>query len=322
MAVITLVRPPLLVPTWSDSGPLTPPIGPAYLAASLRQAGQLARIVDGLGENPFQVTPLFDDRVMAIGLRSEEIVERIEPDTDLIGVSCMFSQDWPEIRRLIQMVRQRFPEHPDRRRRRAHHRAPGFTLDSTPEVDVCVDRRRRRNDRRAGRRDGARRRSTAIPGLVLAQRRRHAIHRVAHPHSQPRRHSVARLGSRAARQLSRQRARLRRRSRPQHADDRDARLPVPVHVLLESRDVDDAVVRARIRKGARRDPGVPGAVRRDELRLLRPDRDREAKLDHRVHADDSRPEDGVHLAAPERHAVGGDRRRSQPAALRSRAAGT
>jgi len=93
MAIVTLLRPPLLVPKWSDSGPLTPPIGPAYLAASLRQQGHTPRIVDGLGENTFQVTALFNDTVLAIGLRSEEIVERIEPDTDVIGVSCMFSQD-------------------------------------------------------------------------------------------------------------------------------------------------------------------------------------------------------------------------------------
>jgi anaerobic magnesium-protoporphyrin IX monomethyl ester cyclase len=138
MATVTLLRPPLLVPTWSDSGPLTPPIGPAYLAASLRQAGHTARIVDGLGENPFQVTRLFDDKVMAIGLRSEEIVERIEPDTDLIGVSCMFSQDWPEIRRLIQMVRRRFPSIPIVAGGEHITATPGFTLDSTPEVDVCV----------------------------------------------------------------------------------------------------------------------------------------------------------------------------------------
>jgi len=45
MAKVTIVRPPLLVPMWSDSGPLTPPIGPAYLAASLRHAGHTARIV-------------------------------------------------------------------------------------------------------------------------------------------------------------------------------------------------------------------------------------------------------------------------------------
>src|SRR5918995_7089466 len=138
MAIVTLLRPPLLVPTWSDSGPLTPPIGPAYLAASLRQAGHDPRIVDGLGGNPFQVTPLFDDKVMAIGLRSEEIVERIEGKPDLIGVSCMFSQDWPEVRRLIQMVRRRFPSVPIVAGGEHITATPEFTLKSTPEVDVCV----------------------------------------------------------------------------------------------------------------------------------------------------------------------------------------
>jgi len=138
VATITILRPPLLVPTWSDSGPLTPPIGPAYLAASLRHAGHNARIVDGLGENPFQVTPLFNNKVLAMGLRSEEIVERIEPGNDLIGISCMFSQDWPEIRRLIKLVRHRFPD--VRIVAGGEHitATAGFTLDSTPEVDVCV----------------------------------------------------------------------------------------------------------------------------------------------------------------------------------------
>ncbi len=138
MANVTLLRPPLLVPKWSDSGPLTPPIGPAYLAASLQQAGHRPRIVDGLGENPFQVTSLFNNTVTAIGLRSEEIVERIEPDTDVIGVSCMFSQDWPEIRRLIQLVRRRFPSIPIMAGGEHITATAGFTLDSTPEVDVCV----------------------------------------------------------------------------------------------------------------------------------------------------------------------------------------
>ncbi|MGE4056045.1 MAG: radical SAM protein [Vicinamibacterales bacterium] len=138
MATVTILRPPLLVPTWSDSGPLTPPVGPAYLAASLRQAGHQARIVDGLGENPFQVTSLFDGTVMAIGLRSEEIVERIAPDTGLIGVSCMFSQDWPEIRRLIRMTRERFPGVPIVAGGEHIAATPQWTLLNTPEVDVCV----------------------------------------------------------------------------------------------------------------------------------------------------------------------------------------
>jgi anaerobic magnesium-protoporphyrin IX monomethyl ester cyclase len=138
MAIVTILRPPLLVPTWSDSGPLTPPIGPAYLAASLIQAGHEARIVDGVGENPYQITSLFNDTVMAIGLRSEEIVDRIQPDTQLIGVSCMFSQDWPEIRRLVGLVRQRFPGVPIIMGGEHITAVPEFTLTSTPEVDACV----------------------------------------------------------------------------------------------------------------------------------------------------------------------------------------
>ncbi len=138
MARVTILRPPLLVPTWSDSGPLTPPVGPAYLAASLREAGHTPRIVDGLGENPFQVTSLFDGTVMAIGLRSEEIVERIPADTDLIGVSCMFSQDWPEIRRMIHLARERFPNVPIMAGGEHITATPQWTLMNTPEVDVCV----------------------------------------------------------------------------------------------------------------------------------------------------------------------------------------
>lgn len=138
MAVVTLLRPPLLVPTWSDSGPITPPIGPAYLAASLRAAGHGVRIVDGLGENPSQVTPLFHGTVLAIGLRSEEIVERIQPDTTVFGVSCMFSQDWPEIRRLIGMVRERFPSVPIIAGGEHITATPDFTLQTTPEIDACV----------------------------------------------------------------------------------------------------------------------------------------------------------------------------------------
>jgi radical SAM superfamily enzyme YgiQ (UPF0313 family) len=138
VARITLLRPPLLVPNWSDAGPLTPPIGPAYLAASLRHAGHDVALVDGIGESPQQVTRLFNDTVMAMGLRSEEIVERIDPRTTLIGVACMFSQDWPEIRRLIRMARQRLPGVPIVAGGEHITATADFTLSSTPEVDVCV----------------------------------------------------------------------------------------------------------------------------------------------------------------------------------------
>ena len=140
MAKVTLVRPTLLVPTWSDSGPLTPPIGPAYLASSLREVGHEVRIVDGVGENPFQVTSLFDGRVAGIGLTSEEIADRVAQtsDVDLVGVSCMFSQDWPEVRRLIRMIRRRLPDVPIVTGGEHITAVPEFTLATVPEVDYCV----------------------------------------------------------------------------------------------------------------------------------------------------------------------------------------
>lgn len=138
MARITLIRPPLLVSAWSDSGPLTPPLACAYLASSLRQAGHDVRILDAVGEAPFQVTPLFGGRVLATGLTSEQIAGRLEEGSDLVGVSCMFSQDWPEVRRLLRLVRQHLPGVPIVVGGEHASATADFLLRTTPEVDFCV----------------------------------------------------------------------------------------------------------------------------------------------------------------------------------------
>ncbi|MBF8267061.1 MAG: Radical domain protein [Dehalococcoidia bacterium] len=138
MGKVTLIRPMSLIPTWSDSGPITPPLGVAYLAASLREAGHGVKVIDAVGESPFQISSLFNGIMTAIGLTREQIVERIDPTTEVVGVSCMFSQDWPEVRQLINLVRDRFPkvkivvggEHITAVRE--------FTLQSCPAVDCCV----------------------------------------------------------------------------------------------------------------------------------------------------------------------------------------
>ena len=53
MSHVTLVRPPLLVSRNTLQGPLTPPVGPAYLAGSILEAGQDVTIVDAVGEAAF-----------------------------------------------------------------------------------------------------------------------------------------------------------------------------------------------------------------------------------------------------------------------------
>ncbi|RJR49566.1 MAG: radical SAM protein [Desulfobacteraceae bacterium] len=138
MAHMTLVRPPALISRNTLQGPLTPPIGPAYLAGSLRKAGHAVAIVDAVGEAPSKISDLFNGTMLATGLGIEEMVERVPRHTDVIGISCMFSHEWPYIRLLIESLRHAFPsvlivaggEHITA--------LPEFTLEQCPAVDLCV----------------------------------------------------------------------------------------------------------------------------------------------------------------------------------------
>jgi len=42
--------------------------------------------------------------ILINGLSIAEIVDRIRPDTDMIGISCLFSHEWPVVRRLIVAI--------------------------------------------------------------------------------------------------------------------------------------------------------------------------------------------------------------------------
>jgi radical SAM superfamily enzyme YgiQ (UPF0313 family) len=109
---LTLIRPSELVPP-SGNGVTTPPVGTAYLAGHMRSQGHEVRFIDGVGEKIEQYTLLENEThgMRLHGLTVTEIAERIEPSfAGVIGISCMFSQDWPVVRELIRLVRQRFPE--------------------------------------------------------------------------------------------------------------------------------------------------------------------------------------------------------------------
>src|SRR5438132_3161873 len=80
----------------------------AYIAASLRQAGHTVLVVDGLGEGIGRQSH-FRERYYSHGLTTDEIVERIDADTELIGIGIMFSHLWPIAKVLIGSLRARFP---------------------------------------------------------------------------------------------------------------------------------------------------------------------------------------------------------------------
>lgn len=108
---VTLVEPQKYVSATNHASTVAmPPLGSAYVAASLERAGHRVTIVDAFGMGLEHYTPF--GPVYLRGVTNAEAVGAIPADTDVIGVSCMFSCQWPATRLLIAEIRRRFPNVP------------------------------------------------------------------------------------------------------------------------------------------------------------------------------------------------------------------
>ncbi len=85
-----------------------PPIGLAYIASAIREAGHQITVVDSPGSAPRKYTPFREVRLR--GLSNTEIIERIPKDCQVIGLSCMFTSNWVYVRELIREIRNHFPD--------------------------------------------------------------------------------------------------------------------------------------------------------------------------------------------------------------------
>lgn len=100
-------------PTYMNPGALSAlgpaaPIGLAYLAASLRRAGHSVGVIDAIAEAPNQRTPA--GRLERLGLSDDEIIARIDAETGAVGVTSMFSFQWPLLREMIRSIRRARPD--------------------------------------------------------------------------------------------------------------------------------------------------------------------------------------------------------------------
>lgn len=134
---VVLVRPAIVSSTGAMSDPVAVPIGLAYLAAMLRQASVPVRVVDATIRDDTKNVRV-QDGLVRHGMTQQETVDAVPDGTTIIGISCMFSQDWPTVRKLIVALRERFPD--------AFFVAGGehitavseYCLRDCPELDVCV----------------------------------------------------------------------------------------------------------------------------------------------------------------------------------------
>jgi radical SAM superfamily enzyme YgiQ (UPF0313 family) len=114
---------------------LAPPLGAAYIAAALEAAGERVHVIDAVGQAPSQYTNYFGGHL--IGMRLEEIVERIPPSTEFVGISCIFTFEWPMVVHLTRLIRRSRPDLPIIIGGEHVTSMPEFSL-ATSEADILV----------------------------------------------------------------------------------------------------------------------------------------------------------------------------------------
>ncbi len=124
MAAMTALRPSL-------------PLGLAYVAASLRKAGNTVSVLDAVGEAPDQVTTGPHAKLVVLGLVPQQIVERLDPEAAAFGITNMWSFSWPVVRDIIRAVKARFPDKPIVAGGEHFTGLPQFSMQQAP-IDFIV----------------------------------------------------------------------------------------------------------------------------------------------------------------------------------------
>ena len=135
---IQLIHPPVYLNVYAMTA-LRPslPLGLAYVAGALREAGHEISVVDAVGEAPDQVTPGARRQISALGLTPDQLVDRLDPEADAFGVTNMWSFSWPVVREIIQKMKARYPDTPIVCGGEHFTGLPEFSMDESP-VDYIV----------------------------------------------------------------------------------------------------------------------------------------------------------------------------------------
>jgi anaerobic magnesium-protoporphyrin IX monomethyl ester cyclase len=86
------------------------PMGIAYLGSAAREAGYEVSCLDVVVEAPRQET-VVDDNVTRLGLTYEQTMDRIIAwKPHVVGISCIFSNQWPATRELAKRIKAADPD--------------------------------------------------------------------------------------------------------------------------------------------------------------------------------------------------------------------
>ena len=107
---IQLIRPPAVESFRFATTSITLPIGLAYISSSLKEYGFKVEILDAVGEAPKNRTAYYKGYL--VGLDLKEIAEKINPNSKCVGISVIFTHEWPAVVKLISLIKEKFPNMP------------------------------------------------------------------------------------------------------------------------------------------------------------------------------------------------------------------
>jgi anaerobic magnesium-protoporphyrin IX monomethyl ester cyclase len=134
-AGICLIRPPAVESFRFATTTITLPLGLAYVAGVVEESGRPLAVVDAVALAPRRKTRYF--KGVLVGLPLEQIVERIPADCATVGISIIFTHEWPAAVRLVQLIKAARPELTVIMGGEHISSAPEFCL-ATSEADVLV----------------------------------------------------------------------------------------------------------------------------------------------------------------------------------------
>jgi len=105
---VCLVRPPAVESFRFATTSITLPLGLAYIAAALEGAGLDVCVIDAVGDEPERHTRYYKGYL--VGSRLPDIVKKIPADADIVGVTAVFTHEWPAVVRLIALIKAARPE--------------------------------------------------------------------------------------------------------------------------------------------------------------------------------------------------------------------
>lgn len=106
---ITLIIPPRLVARFAITLRHSPPLGLAYIAGSLLDENHDVSIIDSIAQAPNSYKEFADD-LLINGLDFEDIVKQIPDETQVVGLSIMFSNNWMSARAFSDYLYSQRPE--------------------------------------------------------------------------------------------------------------------------------------------------------------------------------------------------------------------